>query len=141
MSREIKFRAKSIETEKWIYGTYLELGAGLHYIIPLLRYHPISESDYEKYQVDPETIGQFVELAVFSSLKDKKGKEIFEGDIVELDGEQGMVFIIIWSDENLGFMLEDTHLPNYTKSYENEELEVIGNIYDNQDLVGGKNET
>jgi hypothetical protein len=85
--------------------------------------------------VRPETIGQF------TGLKDKNGKEIYEGDICRLGS--GMISPIIWKDGGLGYetypgcVYADFHGFAGHQWLEEilVEIEVVGNIYENPDLI------
>jgi hypothetical protein len=69
------------------------------------------------------------ELMQFTGLKDKNGKEIYEGDICDLDGEKVK---ISWSNLDSGFCLEWGYKSRIGLSIH---LEVIGNIYENPELL------
>jgi len=79
-----------------------------------------------------------LQLMQYIGLKDKNGKEIYEGDIVKqlTDGEHkkwARKIKVIWNEEWSGFY------PFYTLSGHNREeiYEIIGNIYENPELLNG----
>ena len=74
--REIKFKAKRLDNGEWVKGSLIRSTVGIKertYIVD----HFNSMSDYSVIGVDPKTVCQF------TGLTDCKGKEIWEGDVVE----------------------------------------------------------
>ena len=135
MNREIKFRGKTVNGNKWVYGDLLHIAGG--YII----YHG-SQKDCEittgKHVsvellhdeisvVVPETVGQF------TGLLDKNGKEIYEGDILN-NGQRN--YFVCWNSERGAWWLKSKDLIYTTPlGFLSIELFVVGNIYDNPDLI------
>ena len=129
--REIKFRGKRLDNGEWVYGD-------LHIRTPFPHIH--SEIDYGKVNIDPHTVGQF------TGLHDKRGKEIYEGDIVKWILTMPAVGVNGGYDEyeteEIGEIQWDAgalHLGEYCAAgfaYESEDYaEVIGNIHDNPELL------
>ena len=127
--REILFRGKQIDNGEWVEGYY----AAEPYTKNTYNYGYILENEkdlYAKkaYLVDSRTVGQF------TGLTDKNGKKIFEGDIVDCLDYLGEVYYdpdgCYDLRDNTGEMRGDFIGTCHSR-------EVIGNIHDNPDLLGG----
>jgi hypothetical protein len=118
--RTIKFRAQDIASNKWLYGD--------------IRHHKNDVCIFEQggnrgEQVKPETIGQF------TSLYDKNHNEIYEGDILAVQGIDEKlevrfvrgVFAFLWNGDL------DNEFP--TGSPTHEWAEVVGNVFDDPALI------
>ena len=148
MQRKIKFRGKEIDTGKWVYGGLFKEPAppqcfektleDKYWIVyPNPRYMPDWNLPYEMVRTDieKETIGQY------TGLKDKNGKEIYEGDVVAMQFQRACKrkkAVIKYIDKYAGFVLTETLKEKENTSlgdYQMENVEVIGNIYDNPELL------
>ena len=74
-------------------------------------------------------------LMQFTGLKDKNGKEIFEGDIVDAEGETN---IVKWDDRFCAFVLryQNGELNHFFHQRPVDNLRIIGNIYESPELLG-----
>lgn len=143
--RTIKFRGKSKKTGKWIYGYYLK-NRGFDFIVPD---EFANGKTWEDYEVIPETVG------MFTGLLDKNGKEIYEGDVIEIKEiggygckRKGVVeydvnecaFVVrVLRPSWVGVVKLSTKVQicadmNCTHEYINQ-YTVIGNIHDNPELL------
>lgn len=137
MNREIKFRGKSID--EWVYGMLCKVNEGdTEHGEPIKYKIQTDEKEYGEYVncfiTDENTIGQY------TGLHDKNGKEIYEGDIVKIKYRDEDIGKVIY--EHNGFSIDVTNMnKNYGRvSFVNNFIEVIGNICDNPELLGGEDE-
>ena len=132
--REILFRGKHSEKSRWDYGD-LYIDHGKVYIGSRDMMHGVRVHG----EVIPDTVGQYTDLT------DKNGKKIFEGDIVrEVLPKSNAISEFVWPNMVVGFSEGTftamrgrycTPLYSFAPAVE---LEVIGNVYDNPELIGGE---
>ena len=129
--REILFRGKRTDNSEWVYGWFEMFPFGRWPVkASIIPSEDAIDGSYEHVEVNPETVGQF------TGLTDKNGKKIFEGDILTIQNGSPfeMTGQIIFEDGC--FQLRDPACDMYECLwYKAEEMEVIGNIHDN-DLEG-----
>ena len=139
--REYKFKGKNKDIG-WVYGQLAYDINGNTYIIQEVELD--SSYGLEEtilfatmwHRVDKETVGQY------TGLKDKKQKEIYEGDIIFIKGETKLLDIkgkVEYSNILAQFIITNTgSIVNEAEpsgDYEEEDIEVISNIYDNPELL------
>lgn len=134
--REILFRGKRTDNGEWVEGYYYKAkycrtdDELCDYItVP----HPKEYNEPSShYIVNPETVGQSI------GLKDRNGINIFEGDIVKRFWFGKMCIYQIDYDNGLASFIGRAGMKFTAFYYDSEEFEVVGNIYDNPELLGGK---
>ena len=153
MKRQIKFRGKRVDTGEMVFGDLIHGVGSKHgrmYILPITNIYPKGCNELDGWEVAPDTVGQF------TGLLDKNGKEIYEGDIIRVK---------TCEYDRIGRFYCKTGLPKYLNAcvkyndrscrydlvfeqneygmisceigWGYEEFEVIGNIYDNSELLKG----
>lgn len=137
MTREIKFRA-------WINIGNGGIGNDIYRM----------EYDVIGYLMQQKNVGDIIRpselflngiLMQYTGLKDKNGIEIYEGDLCRMakvymsseDIETHCIVQVIYNDESCSFILIDNNGDDYSFS-EGMDLEVIGNIYQNPELLDNK---
>lgn len=137
--RENKYRGRRLDNGEWEYGDLVQFGQQCYTpckcaIIPgtALGSDPLCKILFD-YEVDPATVGQF------SGLKDKNGREIYEGDIlrVTLDFSEELVNREVYYLED-GFCIhidDETDIQCIVYAIYARDAEVIGNIHDDPELL------
>lgn len=146
--REILFRGKRKDNNEWAYGCLYETSVIYHkipkfYILPkTILYRIWADGDllhsvYSAYIIkDKDTIGQYI------GVMDKNNTKIFEGDIIkDINTPIHGLYIVADMDKEQQLYYKDTRYGWVSKSIINfsnldsRTIEVIGNIYDNPDLL------
>lgn len=155
MDREILFRGKRTDNGEWVEGYYTKQCDCYGAAHMILHCAQDPDDDNRAYYINPETVGQY------TGLTDKNGKKIFEGDILECNGNSKdlvkVVFgefdvveadtlraidtVIGWHYEviptdalskcepfSISMPLADFYIVSY-------DMQIIGNIYDNPELL------
>ena len=113
--REIRLRAWDKKTKSMFNNAYVDLNYG---------------------KLELQMVKDAI-LLQYTGLKDKNGKEIYEGDLVK--DRKGEKWIIEWCDQEVGWRLYKTFIYKNTTDVPSVvdflDIEVIGNIYENPELV------
>lgn len=148
MNREIKYRGQSVDSKVWVYGSLIILTTG-YYIVPIDTYYNEINIDLGEettvsalwegndfHEVIPETVGQY------TGLKDKNNVEIYEHDILRITiyDMYGKIVVnkkckVIFQDGGFGVLWGHNKSFTNLNAFYNYKFEVIGNIYENKDLL------
>lgn len=136
--REILFRAKEKHRNKWCYGIPITeehntYKTGEFVMADAVNYDELDnfEASYYFVPIKKETIGQY------TGLNDKNGKRIFEGDIVmkrTYHGKKPMKVVFSFGCFHCGFG-GGSSTPSHPYTLDDGQIEVIGNIHDNPELL------
>lgn len=147
MTREILFKAKrknwrELPKEEWWVEGYYCKWEQIRRPLCVVEEKEVdciitwmSDGGMSRYEIDPETLCQYI------GLKDKNGQKIWENDICEIhssniDEEDGY-FTTAWDKDEAKYVLDgDTLIVDFDNIY-GYECEVIGNVFDNPELLGG----
>jgi hypothetical protein len=141
--REIIFKAKQLDNGKWVEGDYCKLDETTYCISEDYERYPVPTHHYILHEtmtdwglpnrflqieINPDTLCQF------TGLTDKNGKKIWENDILELPSEDSY-FTCEWEEDTARFVMNGDGLTVDFDNYWGYQTEVVGNIFDNADLL------
>lgn len=138
--RELLFRGKRIDNGEWVYGSFTNWYQ-LRFNSDTPKMGIATEFELVYHDCVPETVGEYTGLC------DKNGKRIFEGDILEFtynDVGKSLntgLYTVQWSDNYdnyAGWVIQENTKginPDKMDYWNGNCFEVIGNIYDNPELL------
>lgn len=141
--RKLIFRGKSVNTGKWLYGYLAEDKFFSTYLSTcekvIFKNLESFSTDNFSYVVDDCKVSENT-ICQYTGLHDKNGQEIYEGDIVLQQGYNGKKIPMVVRFENGAFIV-GYHKGSSTRKTPmlvSCKCEVIGNIYDNPELMEDK---
>ena len=140
--RDIIFKAKRIDNGEWVEGAYFpktkyptKKNRTFIWVWQIGKIYCDYNCGYSPYEVDKKTICQY------TGLTDKNGNKIWENDIVNKVDTNGLGYHrerkCKVSFDELGYWLLTTEYGDgyWLGEFDSEQLEVIGNIFDNPELL------
>ena len=140
-----RFRGRNIETGEWVYGHLFYFDDGRHFISPtgtdVVGGYGGAPAKYRLenlvcFEIKPETVGQS------TGLKDKNGAEIFEGDVllhtsssVNYSDTYWHSYVQVYRIDSGAYRIKGKHIYDTELMSARNRLEVVGNIYQNQNLL------
>lgn len=136
--REIKFRGKRLDNGEWVYGDLVR-GLELVYGGTEVKIHvpPIGDNHHNIYDVDPKSVGEY------AGLKDRKGQEVYEDDIVTFDDAhyqivfkgEGWTLRAVHSDNLDPYDMPNLCMQELNNNPGHTRTDVVGNTHDNPELL------
>ena len=131
MENRFLVRGKRIDNSEWIVGNLIQTDDGVYIIQNYVPQHSIKNCE-----VDPSTVCQC------TGLKDKNGKLIFENDIMEAHIDEDFPedvsrFKVEWNGKGWVENHPDGVDREYLDDFDTEHFKVVGNIFDNPELLEG----
>lgn len=126
MNRVNKYRGVCIDYQEWVYGDFMQFSD-----TSIICVGDAKDSHFNgKFHCDvhPESVGQYI------GVDDKNRKEIYEKDIARVDGKQEL-FVVMWVPDTARFGLQSKDELLYFEFGIGSRIEVIGNVYENADLL------
>lgn len=129
--REILFRGKRKDNGEWVEGCGIIATENWVSIFTVIDDIDENSSEVNEIEILPETVGQY------TGLTDKNGKRIFEGDIVSIAKYGGLIYKVVYA--LCRYELVNSKGVNcfVLDIYKSKDIEVIGNIHDNPDMLKG----
>lgn len=130
--REILFKAKRIDNGEWIEGCYVTSDGKSFICMDIVEHYCVIALRW--FEIDPETLCQFTGIC------DKNGKRIWENDILmahldESYPEDATYETVEWNFAGWVGHEADSTDRKYIDKFDLEYYEVVGNIFDNPELL------
>lgn len=128
MSREIKFRGKRVDGGEWVFGSlYYDKDCFGNITGSWIYEFDTNHGRIFSFAVELETVGQFIGLG------DVNGKEIYEGDILNLKDYHGKRLVFVDFYHGVYYYTGDGFSDEYI--FNANDIEILGNIYENKNLL------